>query len=283
MLPWSLLVHGLVSGPPATARARYNPGPMPKLRVAVLSQGAKGAAVLSLMDEHLNGVDEPMEGIVAAQELRLFGADMVWPGDVLVGYGVPSSSRLDMSWHPFGRQSLIQACQRLLGVLRAPDAYGVVPVGFKSPPHQVEATVGTTRTQWALLPIEHPLAPSALATHWWLCFLLDAGSRSQRRGCSARARSSRCAPTRCGWRATCPSLPGWRAPLIEELHPMKPHKTPLTAADERLWAISEGLLLPGTGRGRWLCRAPTRRRLLRPRSVSSSCMRCRGGPARSRC
>ena len=163
MLPWSLLVHGLVSGPPATARARYNPGPMPKLRVAVLSQGAKGAAVLSLMDEHLNEVDEPMEGIVAAQELQLFGADIVWPGDVLVGYGVPSSSRLDMSWHPFGRQSLIQACQRLLGVLRAPDAYGVVPVGFKSPPQQVEATVGTTRTQWALLPIEHPLALSALA------------------------------------------------------------------------------------------------------------------------
>ena len=50
----------------------------------------------------------------------------------------------------FGRQSLIESCQRLLLALRAPDAYGVLPVGFKSPPADVEAVVGTTRTQFKI-------------------------------------------------------------------------------------------------------------------------------------
>ena len=143
MLPWSILLSGLVTG-------RYKPGSMPAVRVAVVSQDEKGAAVLSLMDEHLDEVKEPMPGRVAVQELQLFGADVVQPGDVLVGYGLPASDRLDVAWHPFGRQSLIEACQRLLLALRAPDAYGVLPVGFKSPPADVEAAVGTTRTQFKI-------------------------------------------------------------------------------------------------------------------------------------
>ena len=143
MLPWSVLLSGLVTG-------RYKPGSMPAVRVAVVSQDDKGAAILSLMDEHLDEVKEPMPGRVAVQELQLFGADVVQPGDVLVGYGLPASDRLDVSWHPFGRQSLIEACQRLLLALRAPDAYGVLAVGFKSPPADVEAAVGTTRTQFKI-------------------------------------------------------------------------------------------------------------------------------------
>ena len=143
LLPWSFVLSGLVTG-------RHKPGSMPAVRVAVVSQDEKGAAVLSLMDEHLDEVKEPMPGRVAMQELRLFGAEVVQPGDVLVGYGIPANGRLDVSWHPFGRQSLIEACQRLLVALRAPDAYGVLPVGFKSPPAEVEAAVGTTRTQFKI-------------------------------------------------------------------------------------------------------------------------------------
>ena len=143
LLPWSFVLSGLVTG-------RHKPGSMPAVRVAVVSQDEKGAAVLSLMDEHLDEVKEPMPGRVAMQELRLFGAELVQPGDVLVGYGVPANGRLDVCWHPFGRQSLIEACQRLLMALRAPDAYGVLPVGFKSPPAEVEAAVGTTRTQFKI-------------------------------------------------------------------------------------------------------------------------------------
>ena len=143
LLPWSFVLSGLVTG-------RHKPGSMPAVRVAVVSQDEKGAAVLSLMDEHLDEVKEPMPGRVAMQELRLFGAEVVQPGDVLVGYGIPANGRLDVCWHPFGRQSLIEACQRLLMALRAPDAYGVLPVGFKSPPAEVEAAVGTTRTQFKI-------------------------------------------------------------------------------------------------------------------------------------
>lgn len=143
LLPWSFVLSGLVTG-------RHKPGSMPAVRVAVVSQDEKGAAVLSLMDEHLDEVKEPMPGRVAMQELRLFGAEAVQPGDVLVGYGIPANGRLDVCWHPFGRQSLIEACQRLLMALRAPDAYGVLPVGFKSPPAEVEAAVGTTRTQFKI-------------------------------------------------------------------------------------------------------------------------------------
>ena len=143
MLLWSIILSGLVTG-------RYKPGSMPSVRVAVVSQDEKGAAILSLMDEHLDEVKEPMPGRVAVQELELFGADVVQPGDVLVGYGLPASDRLDVSWNPFGRQSLIESCQRLLLALRAPDAYGVLPVGFKSPPADVEAAVGTTRTQFKI-------------------------------------------------------------------------------------------------------------------------------------
>ena len=123
---------------------------MPAVRVAVVSQDEKGASILSLMDEHLDEVKEPMPGRVATQELQLFRADTVQPGDVLVGYGLPASDRLDVSWHPFGRQALIESCQSLLVALRAPDAYGVLPVGFKSPPADVEAAVGTTRTQFKI-------------------------------------------------------------------------------------------------------------------------------------
>ena len=143
LLPWSFVLSGLVTG-------RHKPGSMPAVRVAVVSQDEKGAAVLSLMDEHLDEVKEPMPGRVAMQELRLFGAEAVQPGDVLVGYGIPANGRLDVCWHPFGRQSLIDSCQRLLMALRAPDAYGVLPVGFKSPPAEVEAAVGTTRTQFKI-------------------------------------------------------------------------------------------------------------------------------------
>ena len=143
LLPWSFVLSGLVTG-------RHKPGSMPAVRVAVVSQDEKGAAVLSLMDEHLDEVKEPMPGRVAMQELRLFGAEAVQPGDVLVGYGIPANGRLDVCWHPFGRQSLIEACQQLLMALRAPDAYGVLPVGFKSPPAEVEAAVGTTRTQFKI-------------------------------------------------------------------------------------------------------------------------------------
>lgn len=143
LLPWSFVLSGLVTG-------RHKPGSMPTVRVAVVSQDEKGAAVLSLMDEHLDEVKEPMPGRVAMQELQLFGAEVVQPGDVLVGYGIPANGRLDVCWHPFGRQSLIEACQRLLMALRAPDAYGVLPVGFKSPPAEVEAAVGTTRTQFKI-------------------------------------------------------------------------------------------------------------------------------------
>ena len=70
LLPWSFVLSGLVTG-------RHKPGSMPAVRVAVVSQDEKGAAVLSLMDEHLDEVKEPMPGRVAMQELRLFGAEGV--------------------------------------------------------------------------------------------------------------------------------------------------------------------------------------------------------------
>lgn len=128
--------------------ARRSPGGMPPASVAVTRHGDRGGVfVTSLMPAHRDELDEPFEGQVAAQELRLF-AEHVWPGDLLNGYAAPANDRLDVCWHPFGHQTLIDACQRLLLALSAPDAYGVLPVGFKSPPSAVQAAVGTTRTQF---------------------------------------------------------------------------------------------------------------------------------------
>ena len=114
---------------------------MPAVMVEVVRKNNAGAFVVS---------EKRAEGTVYEQELALFGAN-VWPGDLLAGYAAKPGpgGKLDVCWHPFGHQTTIEACQRvLLSLLASPE--GMLAVGWRSQPEAVLAAVNLTKSQFKI-------------------------------------------------------------------------------------------------------------------------------------
>ena len=127
---------------PSSAPAkRRHMGAMPAVTVEVVRNNNAGAFVVS---------EKRTEGNVYEQELALFGAN-VWPGDLLVGYAAKPGpgGKLDVCWHPFGHQTTIEACQRVLMALLA-SPKGTLAVGWRSQPDDVMAAVNLTRSQFKI-------------------------------------------------------------------------------------------------------------------------------------